>query len=95
MVRWNPKLIRLFNSPSEPTLCPMWHPLVEEGEKSVCTKESHSLNRAEVNHAPGSYIYTEDFIQANSKMADSTAGQLKSVLRVNKASGKGFEPRVT
>ena len=26
-------------------------------------------------------------------MADSTAGQLESVLRVNKASAKAFEPR--
>ena len=34
------------------------------------------------------------FVQANSKMADSTAGQL-SAIRVNKASAKVFEPRVT
>ena len=25
---------------------------------AVCTKESHSLNCVEVNHAPGSYVYT-------------------------------------
>ena len=36
-----------------------------------------------------------DFVQANSKIADNTAGQLESALRINKASAKAFEPRVT
>ena len=35
------------------------------------------------------------FAQANSNMADKTAGQLQSTLRVNKASAKAFEPRTT
>ena len=43
----------------------------------------------EVNHAPGSLHYG-DFVQANSKMAASTAGQLESALRVNKASAKAL-----
>ena len=37
-------------------------------------------------------LHYGDFVQANSKMADSTAGQLESALRVNKASAKAFEP---
>ena len=40
-------------------------------------------------------LHYGDFIQANSKIADSTAGELKSALHVNKASVKTFEPRVT
>ena len=47
---------------------------------SVCTKGSHSLNRAEVNHTPGSYVYTMGFVLANYKMANSTASQLEFVL---------------
>ena len=41
------------------------------------------------------HLHYGDFVQANSKMADSTAGQLESALCVNKASAKAFEPRVT
>ena len=41
------------------------------------------------------FILYGDFVHADSKMADSTAGQLESALRVNKASAKAFEPRVT
>ena len=66
--------------------------------QSVCTKTPNSLARAEVNHAPGSYVYTMGilyFVLANSKMAESTAGQLESALRVSKASAKAFEPKVT
>ena len=46
---------------------------------------------------PDVRLHYGDFVQANSKMADSTAGQLESALRVrvNKASAKGFEPRIT
>ena len=40
-------------------------------------------------------LHYGDFVQANSKMADSTAGQLESALRVNKASAKAFGPRIT
>ena len=61
-------------------------------EPSVCTKTPNSLARAEVNHAPGSYVYTTGGFCTNSKMADSTTGQLELALRVNKASAKAFEP---
>ena len=40
-------------------------------------------------------LHYGDFIRTNSKMADNTAGQLESVLRVNKASAKAFEPRTS
>ena len=40
-------------------------------------------------------LHYGDFVQANSKMADSTAGQLESALRINKASAKAFEPTNT
>ena len=52
-------------------------------------------------YAPGSvsrmlklclhYQWHGDFAQVNSNMADKTAGQLQSTLRVNKASAKAFE----
>ena len=52
------------------------------------------------SYAPGSEsrmqklcLHYGDFAQANSNMADKTAGQLQSTLRVNKASAKAFEPR--
>ena len=35
-------------------------------------------------------LHYGDFVRANSKMADSTAGQLKLALRVNKASTKAL-----
>ena len=38
-------------------------------------------------------LHYGDFVQVNSNMADKTAGQLQSMLRVNKASVKAFEPR--
>ena len=38
-------------------------------------------------------LHHGDFVQANFKMADKTAGQLESVLCGNKASAKAFEPR--
>ena len=41
------------------------------------------------------HLHYGDFIQENSKMADSKAVQLESALRANKASVKAFEPRVT
>ena len=36
-----------------------------------------------------------DFVQENFNMADKTAGKLETVLRVNKASAKVFEPRTS
>ena len=52
------------------------------------------------SYAPGSEsrmrklrLHYGDFAQANSNMADKTAGQLQSTLRVNKASAKAFESR--
>ena len=35
-------------------------------------------------------LHYRDFVQANSNMADKTAGQLRSILRVNKASAKAL-----
>ena len=37
---------------------------------------------------PKLLLHYGDFVQANSKMADKTAGQLKSALRVKKASAR-------
>ena len=52
------------------------------------------------SYAPGSEsrmrklrLHYGDFAQANSNMADKTAGQLQSTLCVNKASAKAFESR--
>ena len=56
----------------------------------------NSLTHVEANHA---YIISKlclhygDFVQANFNMADKTAGQLESILHINKASAKIFEPR--
>ena len=54
------------------------------------------------SYVPGSESRTRklrlhygDFAQVNSNMADKTAGQLQSTLRVNKASAKAFEPRTS
>ena len=41
------------------------------------------------------HLHCRDFVQANSKMADRTAGQLESALHVNKASAKAFELRTS
>ena len=49
---------------------------------SVCTKGLHSLNRAEVDHARGSYNYG-DFVHVNFNMEDKTTGQLEPVLYVS------------
>ena len=57
-------------------------------------KTPNSLAHVEVNHASGSLHYG-DSVQANSKMADSTASQLELALRVDKASAKAFEPKIT
>ena len=49
---------------------------------------------AEVNHTPEKLrLHYGYFVQANSNMADKTAGQLQMMLRVNKASAKALEPR--
>ena len=48
------------------------------------------LIHAEVNYAPRSY---GDFVCANFNMADRTAGQLESTVRVSKTGVKAFEPR--
>ena len=61
---------------------------------TVCTKGYNSLTHAEVNHAPGSYVYSMEILYgANFNMADRTAGQLKSALRVSidKRGGEGLE----
>ena len=41
------------------------------------------------------HLHYGDFVQANSNMADKTVGQLELMLRVNKASAKGFKPRTS
>ena len=58
-----------------------------------------SARRPQFSYARGSELrmwklrlYYRDFVQANSNMADKTAGQL---LLVNKASVKAFEPRTS
>ena len=40
-------------------------------------------------------LHYGEFVQANSKMADRAAGELKLALYVNKASSKVFEPKTT
>ena len=40
-------------------------------------------------------LHYGDFIQENFNMPDKTAGKLETVLRVNKASAKVFEPRTS
>ena len=56
----------------------------------------NSLTCAEVNHAPGSYVYTMGILYgANFNMADRTAGQLESTLRVSNACAKAFEARTS
>ena len=56
----------------------------------------NSLTHAEVNHAPGSYVYSMGILYgANFNMADKTAGQLESALRVSNACAKAFEPRTS
>ena len=63
---------------------------------TVCTKGYNSLTHAEVNHASGSYVYSMGILYgANFNMADRTAGQLESALRVSNASAKAFEPRTS
>ena len=67
-----------------------------EWTHSVCTKGYNSLTRAEVNHAPRSYVYTMGILYgANFNMADRTAGQLESTLRVSNACAKAFEARTS
>ena len=61
---------------------------LHEDPQFSCPHESESRTRK-------LHLHYGDFVQANSKMADSTAGQLESALRVSKASAKAFEPRVT
>ena len=60
--------------------------------QTVCTKGSHSLNHAEVNHAPGSCSHYGDFVQASFNMEDRTA---EFALGVSKASAKAFELRIS
>ena len=56
----------------------------------------NSLTQAEVNHAPGSYVYSMGILyRANFNMADRTAGQLESTLRVSNACAKAFEARTS
>ena len=56
----------------------------------------NSLTHAEVNRAPGSYVYSMGILYgANFNMADRTAGQLESVLRVSNACAKAFEPKTS
>ena len=56
----------------------------------------NSLTQAEVNHAPGSYVYSMRILYgANFNMADRTAGQLESTLRVSNACAKAFEARTS
>ena len=56
----------------------------------------NSLTQAEVNHAPGSYVYSMGILYgANFNMADRTAGQLESTLRVSNACAKAFEARTS
>lgn len=47
----------------------------------------------EVNHASGSYVYTIGLCMHKFNMADRTAGQLKSALRVSNIGANAFEPR--
>ena len=61
-----------------------------------------SARRPQFSYARGSELrmwklrlYYGDFVQANSNMADKTAGQLQLILHINKASTKAFEPRTT
>ena len=69
---------------------------VHTTHNTVCTKGYNSLTRAEVNHAPGSYVYTMGILYgANFNMADRTAGQLESTLRVSNACAKAFEARTS
>ena len=63
---------------------------------AVCTKGYNSLIHAEVNDAPGSYVYSMGILYgANFNMADRTAGQLESALRVSNACAKAFKPRTS
>ena len=63
---------------------------------AVCTKGYNSLTHAEVNHAPGSYVYSMGILYgANFHMADRTAGQLESTLCISNACVKAFEPRTS
>ena len=56
----------------------------------------NSLTQAEVNHAPGSYVYSMGISYgANFNMADRTAGQVESTLRVSNACAKAFEARTS
>ena len=56
----------------------------------------NSLTQAEVNHTPGSYVYSMGILYgANFNMADRTAGQLESTLRVSNACAKAFEARTS
>ena len=62
---------------------------------TVRTKTPNSLAHAKwITHVKLCLHYG-DFVQANFNMADKTADQLQSMLRVNKASAKAFEPRTT
>ena len=60
--------------------------------KQSARRGSHSLNHAEVNHAPGSCSHYGDFVQASFNMEDRTA---EFPLGVSKASAKAFEPRIS
>ena len=56
----------------------------------------NSLTHAEVNHTSGSYVYSMGILYgANFNMADRTAGQLETALRVSNACAKAFEPRTS
>ena len=74
------------------TMTPLYWPLV-----SYSLHEGvNSLTQAEVNHAPGSYVYSMGILYgANFNMADRTAGQLESTLRVSNACAKAFEARTS
>ena len=62
---------------------------------TVCTKGSHSLNHAEVNHAPGSYVYTMGSLcrQVSTWRTEQLVYSSSCYIGVSKASTKAFEPK--
>ena len=63
---------------------------------TVCTKGYNSLTHAEVNHAPGNFVYSMGILYgANFNMVDRTAGQLESTLSVSNVCAQAFEPRTS
>ena len=63
--------------------------------QAVCTKTPILLPRGSESRMWKLRLHYGDFVQENFNMADKTAGKLETVLRVNKASAKVFEPRTS